>query len=64
MQAVRFVGVGRPAQIEDIPKPAAGPGQVPIKIGGAGVCHSDLHVMEEELVSGRPSRSVMKTPAG
>ena len=49
MQAVRFVGVGRPAQIEDVPKPAVGPGQVLIKIGGAGVCHSDLHVMEEDL---------------
>jgi propanol-preferring alcohol dehydrogenase len=49
MQAVRFAGVGRPAQIEDVLKPAAGPGQVLIKIGGAGVCHSDLHVMEEDL---------------
>jgi propanol-preferring alcohol dehydrogenase len=49
MQAVRFMGVGRPAQLEDVPKPSPGPGQVLIKIGGAGVCHSDLHVMEEEL---------------
>ena len=49
MQAVRFMGVGRPAQIEDVPKPSPGPGQILIKIGGAGVCHSDLHVMEEEL---------------
>ncbi len=49
MQAVRFVGVGRAPQIEDVPKPAAGPGQVLVKIGGAGVCHSDLHVMEEDL---------------
>lgn len=49
MQAVRFVGVGGPAQLEDVPKPAAGPGQVLIRIGGAGVCHSDLHVMEEDL---------------
>jgi alcohol dehydrogenase, propanol-preferring len=49
MQAVRFAGVGRPAQIEDVRKPSPGPGQVLIKIGGAGVCHSDLHVMEEEL---------------
>ena len=49
MQAVRFVGVGRPAQVEDVPKPTVGPGQVLIKIGGAGVCHSDLHVMEEDL---------------
>jgi propanol-preferring alcohol dehydrogenase len=49
MQAVRFAGVGRPARIEDVPKPSPGPGQVLIKIGGAGVCHSDLHVMEEDL---------------
>jgi alcohol dehydrogenase, propanol-preferring len=49
MQAVRFTGVGRPAQIEDVRKPSPGPAQVLIKIGGAGVCHSDLHVMEEDL---------------
>jgi alcohol dehydrogenase, propanol-preferring len=49
MQAVRFMGVGRPPQIEEMPKPSPGPGQVLIKIGGAGVCHSDLHVMEEDL---------------
>lgn len=49
MQAVRFTGVGRPAEIQDVPKPSPGPGQVVVKIGGAGVCHSDLHVMEEDL---------------
>ena len=49
MQAVRFVGVGRPPGIEDVPRPSPGPGQVVIKIGGAGVCHSDLHIMEEDL---------------
>jgi propanol-preferring alcohol dehydrogenase len=43
------MGVGRPAQVEDVPKPSPGPGQVLIRIGGAGVCHSDLHVMEEDL---------------
>jgi hypothetical protein len=32
MQAVRFVGVGRPAQIEDVPEPSPGPGQVMIRI--------------------------------
>ena len=49
MQSVRYVGVGRPAQLQDVAKPSAGPGQVVVKIGGAGVCHSDLHVMEEDL---------------
>ncbi|PWK83897.1 NAD(P)-dependent alcohol dehydrogenase [Fulvimonas soli] len=49
MKAVRFNGVGKPATVEDVPRPEPGPGQVLLKIGGAGVCHSDLHVMEEEL---------------
>ena len=49
MRAIRFTGVGRPVQIADVPKPSPGPGQVTVKIGGAGVCHSDLHVMEEGL---------------
>jgi propanol-preferring alcohol dehydrogenase len=49
MRAIRFAGVGRPAEIADVPKPSPGPGQVVVKIGGAGVCHSDLHVMEEDL---------------
>src|SRR5690606_30334705 len=29
-----------------IPVPEPGPGQVLIKVAGAGVCHSDLHVLE------------------
>ena len=49
MRAVRFVGVGKSAQFTDVETPTPGPGQVLIKIGGAGVCHSDLHVMEEDL---------------
>lgn len=49
MQAVRFVGVGKSAEIADVAKPSTGPGQVLLKIGGTGVCHSDLHVMEEDL---------------
>ena len=39
---VGFVGVRRAAQIEEVPKPSAGPGQILIDIGGAGVGHSDL----------------------
>ncbi len=49
MRAVRFAGVGRPARIEDLARPEPGPGQVLVRIGGAGVCHSDLHVMDEDL---------------
>lgn len=43
-----FSGCG-PAIVTDIAKPRVRPGQVLIKIGAAGVCHSDLHLMEEDL---------------
>lgn len=49
MQAARFLGPGNQPQIKDIPKRRTGPSQVVIRVGGAGVCHSDLHVMEEGL---------------
>jgi len=47
MRAVRFIETGRPPEILDVPVPKPGPGQVLIKIAGAGVCHSDLHVLDE-----------------
>ncbi|WP_374012632.1 NAD(P)-dependent alcohol dehydrogenase [Pseudoxanthomonas koreensis] len=49
MKAVRFVRTGQPAEIVDIPKPMPGPGEVLLKIAGAGVCHSDLHILDEDL---------------
>jgi propanol-preferring alcohol dehydrogenase len=49
MRAVRFVGVGRSAEIADVPKPQPRSGEVLIRIGAAGVCHSDLHIMQEDL---------------
>lgn len=35
-----------PPEFCDIDIPEPGPGEVLVKVGGAGVCHSDLHVME------------------
>ncbi|CAN7185575.1 NAD(P)-dependent alcohol dehydrogenase [Phenylobacterium sp. LjRoot164] len=49
MKAVRFIESGRPPEIVDIAKPVPGPGQVLVRMGGAGVCHSDLHVLEHGL---------------
>jgi propanol-preferring alcohol dehydrogenase len=34
-------------EVVDLPEPQAGPGQVVVRVGGAGLCHSDLHVMRE-----------------
>jgi propanol-preferring alcohol dehydrogenase len=47
MKAFRFNQWKQTAQLEDIPVPEPGPGEALIRIGGAGACHSDLHVMHE-----------------
>jgi len=52
MKAVRFIEAGRAPEIVDVPKPVAGPGQVLLRIAGAGVCHSDLHVIDDGLIPG------------
>lgn len=49
MKAVRFIASGKPAEIQDVPAPKPGPGQVVVKIGGAGVCHSDLHILDGDF---------------
>jgi propanol-preferring alcohol dehydrogenase len=47
MRAVRLLSWKSDPVIEDVPEPTAGPGQVVVRIGGAGVCHSDLHLMHD-----------------
>ena len=34
-------------EYQEIPQPEPGPGQVLIRVGAAGLCHSDLHVIHE-----------------
>ena len=46
MKAYQFVEFQKPAELREVNVPEPGPGQVLIKIGGAGACHSDLHVLE------------------
>lgn len=46
MKALRLTRWGKPAELCDATIPEPGPGQVLIKIAGAGACHSDLHLME------------------
>ncbi len=47
MKALQLTQWNEPAQIVEIDVPEPGPGQVLIKVGGAGLCHSDLHVMND-----------------
>ena len=47
MKALRLMKWKSEAELVEVPKPTPGPGQVVIKIGGAGACHSDLHLMQD-----------------
>jgi propanol-preferring alcohol dehydrogenase len=54
MKAFQFVAAQKPAELRDVAVPEPGPGQVLIKIGGAGACHSDLHILEAPPKPGPP----------
>src|SRR5258708_30359680 len=47
MKALRLIDWKTDPELVEVPKPTPGPGQVIVKIGGAGACHSDLHVMHD-----------------
>ena len=66
MRAFQFVQAQKPAELREVPVPEPGPGQVLVKVGGAGACHSDLHLMEApaERLPGCRSRSATRTRGG
>jgi len=46
MRALRLTAWGEPPALVDVPTPEPGPGEVLLKVAGAGACHSDVHLME------------------
>ncbi len=46
MKAYQLTAWQSPPEMREVPMPEPGPGEVLIKVGGAGACHSDLHLME------------------
>jgi alcohol dehydrogenase, propanol-preferring len=47
MDALQITAWKQPPEIRDVPEPDPGPGQVVVRIGGAGACHSDLHLLHD-----------------
>jgi propanol-preferring alcohol dehydrogenase len=47
MRAARLLAWKSEPTLVDVAEPAPGPGQVVVRIGGAGACHSDLHLMHD-----------------
>lgn len=43
MKAIRFVGVGQPLQMQDVPIPEIGDREILVSVKAAGICHSDAH---------------------
>jgi propanol-preferring alcohol dehydrogenase len=47
MRALRLLEWKSEPVLEEVEDPKASPGQVVVRIGGAGACHSDLHLMHD-----------------
>lgn len=48
MRAYQFTVWQQWPSLTDVTQPDPGPGEVLVRVGGSGACHSDLHVMEFE----------------
>lgn len=46
MKAAVVHAFNTPLQIEEVPVPSVGPGQILVKIAATGVCHTDLHAVQ------------------
>jgi propanol-preferring alcohol dehydrogenase len=47
MQALQLTAWKQAGELVEVDQPEPGPGEVLVRIGGAGACHSDLHLMHE-----------------
>ena len=67
MKAYRMIAWKTPAAYQEVPVPEPGPGQVLVKVGAAGLCHSDLHVLhefDEGVMNGSPPFTLGHENAG
>ncbi len=57
MRAMRLYQPGgveqAPLQMEDVPQPVAGEGELLVQVLACGVCRTDLHIVEGELIPSR-----------
>ena len=48
MRAWQFTGTHQPLVLNDIPEPVPGPGELVLDVKAAGLCHSDVGVLDDE----------------
>ena len=56
VQAMVFEEPGRPLRLVEMPVPAAGAGEVLIRVQACGVCRTDLHLLDGEVAIAEPPR--------
>ncbi len=54
MRTSRFYKVGELLKLEDVEKPQVGDNDVLLKVEAAGICHSDIHVIDGVIASTPP----------
>jgi alcohol dehydrogenase, propanol-preferring len=47
MKALQIPAWKSAPELREVPEPTPGPGQVVVRVGGAGACHSDLHLLHD-----------------
>lgn len=56
MKAIRVHSYGQPPWLDDVPEPqVTGPDDVVVRIGGAGLCRTDLHIIDGWFADAIPS---------
>ncbi|HET7763955.1 MAG TPA: zinc-dependent alcohol dehydrogenase family protein [Burkholderiales bacterium] len=53
MRAMRLHAPRRGLDLEDVPEPSPGPGEILLEVRACGVCRTDLHIVDGELEDGR-----------
>jgi len=53
-RAARFHKVGEPLKLEEVPKPKVDANDVLLKVRAAGMCHSDIHVIDGIIMATPP----------
>ncbi len=49
MKVWHFTGVGQPLVRAEVPEPTAGPGEVVLEVGAAGLCHTDVGILHDPM---------------
>ena len=63
MQAFRLVAP-HTTELQNVPQPEPHAGEVLVRVGAAGVCHSDLHIIDAPDALGMPIPLTLDTNAG